>query len=337
MNWTSFEQLDRARRMQGAMLDAMGLGPLEAPHTVVHVESGVALRRYDGNTASGPIVLIVPAPIKRPYICDLAPTVSVVRRCLAGGARVFLVDWQPAPPHFGLDDYAGRLLADCLDAAGSERAILLGHSLGGLFAAVFSAAYPELVRGLALLVSPLNFGADARVFGRMAAALDADELPDSLPGSYLGIASFNAAPATFGWERWIDGAFSAVSVDDIRRHALVERWSLDESPLPRRLVADLLGPIVRENRFARGTLQIDGRSAAPSRLTAPLLCVIDAYCAVVPPETVLPVFESAASDDKILLHYEREAGVSLQHVGPLVGPRAHASLWPRIIRWIRAH
>jgi polyhydroxyalkanoate synthase len=337
MDWTWFEQLDRVRRMQGAALDALGLSPQETPHTVVHGERGVALRRYGGDAASGPVVLIVPAPIKRPYIWDLAPEVSVVRRCLAIGARVFLAEWQPAPPEFGLADYAGRLLLECLDAAGGEPAVLLGHSLGGLFAAIFSALHPQRVRGLALLVSPLNFGPEAPVFSRMAAALDAEQLPDSMPGSYLGIASFNAAPGTFGWERWADGALSLADAGALRRHIQIERWSLDEFPLPRRLVADLLTRIVRENRFARGTLEIDGRGAAPAQLTAPLLCVIDAHCAVVPPDTVLPVFEAAGSGDKTLLHYEREPGVSLQHVGPLAGPRAHASLWPRIPRWMQAH
>src|SRR5918996_3742938 len=163
VNWAWFEQLDRVRRMQGAMLDATGLRPLETPYAVVHSEPAVCLRRYSGANAAGPVVLIVPAPIKRPYIWDLAPEVSVVRRCLAAGARVFLVDWQPAPPQFGLHHYAERLLLDCLGAAGGERAILLGHSLGGLFAAIFSALHAARVRGLALLASPLNFGPGATV------------------------------------------------------------------------------------------------------------------------------------------------------------------------------
>jgi poly[(R)-3-hydroxyalkanoate] polymerase subunit PhaC len=291
----------------------------------------------NGGDPAGPLVLILPAPIKRPYIWDLAPDVSVVRRCVAAGARVFLADWQAAPPQFGLAEYAERLILDCLDAAGGERAILLGHSLGGLFAAIFAALRPDRVRGLALLVSPLNFGADASVFSRMAAGLDPGDLPDSLPGSSLGIASFNAAPATFGWERWTDGALSFAEAGDLRRHLQVERWTLDEFAPPRGLVADLVRLIVRENRFARGALEIHGRSAALSRLRAPLLCVIDPHCPVVPPETVLPVFEAAGTGDKTLLHYEREAGVSLQHVGPLVGPRAHASLWPQIIQWMQAH
>ena len=40
------------------------------------------------------------------------------------------------------------------------------------------------------------------------------------------------------------------------------------------------------------------------------------------------------SGDKTVLHYEGDVGVSLQHVGTLVGRRAHALLWPRILDWI---
>lgn len=337
VNWAWFERLDDVRRMQGAMLDALGLHPSETFYRVVHSEPGLALRRYGSGDACGALVLILPAPVKRPYIWDMAPEVSVVRRCLAAGARVFLADWQPAPPQLGLAQYAERLVLDCLDAAGGEPAFLLGHSLGGLFAAIFAALHPERVRGLVLLAAPLNFGAAAKVFSRMAATLDEGEIPDALPGSSLGMASFNAAPGTFAWERWADGALSLADAGNLRRHAQVERWTLDEFPLPRRLVADLLKLIVRENRFAHGTLRIGARKAGPLQVTTPLLCVVDRHCALVPPETVLPFLEAAASGDKTVLHYERDTGVALQHVGPLVSPRAHACLWPQINQWIRDH
>lgn len=337
MNWALFEQFDRMRRAQGRMLDAAGAGPRETPHRAVHRAPGVALRRYEGGSERGPLVLIVPAPIKRPYIWDLAPEVSAVRRCLAAGARVFLADWQPAPPDFGLADYGERLILECLDAAGGEPAILLGHSLGGLLAAIFAALHPQRVRGLGLFAAPLHFGPHTRAFNRMVAALEGQHLPERLPGSFLSMASLNAAPASFGWERWMDGALSLADPSGLRTHLQVERWTLDEFALARRLVDELAVSIVREDRFAAGTLEIDGRSAAPSRLAAPLLCVIDPRCTLVPPAAVVPVFEAAVSADKLLLHYERDVGVSLQHVGPLVSRRAHESLWPRIARWIETH
>jgi polyhydroxyalkanoate synthase len=334
VDWLLFEQLDRVRRAQGSLLDAIGLGPLEAPYEEIHREPGMALRRYGDAKARGPLVLIVPAPIKRPYIWDLVPEVSAVRRLLAAGARVLLVDWQPAPGGFGLGDYAERLPLACLDAARAERALLLAHSLGGLLAAIFATLHPERVQALGLLAAPLHFGPHTPVFNAMIGQVDAEELPDALPGSFLSAASANAAPDTFGSERLLDALLASADAARLRSHLLVERWTLDEFALPRRLVAELATQIVREDRFMRGTLEIGGRSATPARLAAPLLCVHDPRCRLVPPAAVLPFVEAAASRDKTVLRYEGDVGVALQHVGPLVGRNAHALLWPRIVQWI---
>lgn len=334
MDWLPFEQLDRMRRLQGSLLDAAGLGPVETPYEVAHAAPGVTLRRYGGGDDSRPPVLIVTAPIKRPYIWDLAPEVSAVRRCLSRGARVFLLEWQPAAPQLGLADYAERLISECLDAAGIERAILLSHSLGGLFAAIFATLHPERVQGLGLLAAPLHFGADAPVLSAMVAQIDPERLPDALPGSFLGLASLNADPGSFGTERLADALRSAWDPAALRTHLLVERWALDEFALPRSLVADL-ARLVRGDDFLQGTLDIGGRRAAPSQLAAPLLCVLDPRCRVVPPATMLAFVEAAASTDKTVLRYDGDVGVSLQHLGPLVGRRAHALLWPRILDWMR--
>jgi polyhydroxyalkanoate synthase len=333
MDWLVFEQLDQMRRVQGSLLDVAGLGPLETPYREIHREPGLALRRY-GERQSGPLVLIVPAPIKRPYIWDLSPEVSVVRRSLEAGAQVLLADWQAAPPQFGLADYGERLILACLEAARAERAVLLAHSLGGLFAAIFATLHPGRVQGLGLLAAPLRFGAAAPVFSAMVAKLNADELPDSLPGSFLSTASLNAAPSVFGSERVLDALLSAADLPRLRTHLLVERWALDEFALPRRLVGELAGDIVREDRFVRGALEVNGRRADPSRYAAPLLCVIDRRCELVPPGAVLPFVEAVASADKTVLDYEGDVGVALQHVGPLVGRNAHEKLWPRITEWI---
>lgn len=333
MEWLLFEQLDRVRRAQGSFCDAVGLGPVETPYKTIYREPGVSLRRYGEGGQSGPLVLIVPAPIKRPYIWDLDPQASAVRRLLAGGARVLLADWQPAPSAFGLAEYADRLLLACLDAARAERAVLLAHSLGGLFAAIFATLHPQRVQGLGLIAAPLSFGAATPVVNAMLDALEPQELPDSLPGSFLTSASVNAAPDVFGSQRLLDAMLSGGDPARLRTHFLVERWTLDEFALPRRLVADVAIDVVREDRFVRGTLEVSGRSAAPSRLAAPLLCVLDRRCRLAPPESVLPFVEVTASRAKTLLDYEGDIGVALQHVGPLVGRNAHALLWPKIVQW----
>ena len=94
MDWLLFEQLDRMRRAQGSFCDAVGLGPVETPYETIRREPGISLRRYGEGAQSGPLVLIVPAPIKRPYIWDLLPPVSVVRSCGRAGFRAFMLAWH---------------------------------------------------------------------------------------------------------------------------------------------------------------------------------------------------------------------------------------------------
>ena len=97
--------VDELRRRRGALLDAAGFGPVETPWREACRANGMRLRIYEP-TGSGPMILIVPAPIKRAYIWDLAPGRSVVRRLLAEGIGVGMVEWtEPAGTRgYGLDD-----------------------------------------------------------------------------------------------------------------------------------------------------------------------------------------------------------------------------------------
>lgn len=66
---TSFGLLDDARRQFGYALDAAGLGPVEASFRVVAEWPAARLRAYHPRVGrTGPVLLILPAPIKRAYI-----------------------------------------------------------------------------------------------------------------------------------------------------------------------------------------------------------------------------------------------------------------------------
>jgi polyhydroxyalkanoate synthase len=146
-------QTDQLRRACGILLDQLGLGPVESPWRTAFAGNGVRLRAYH-REGGGPALVIVSAPIKRPYIWDLSPDVSVVRRGLERGWRVFLIEWlEREEEDHGLADYADRLIVDCIDAIRAEtnlsRVTLVGHSIGGTLAAVCGAIHPERVAGLA--------------------------------------------------------------------------------------------------------------------------------------------------------------------------------------------
>jgi polyhydroxyalkanoate synthase len=345
--WAFHEQIDRIRCWQGRALDAVGLGPIETPSRVVQSRAGLTLKVYEDEGDVGPVVLIVPAPIKRAYIWDLVPRASVVRRCLRAGARVYLIQWErpeAAEQGFGLAEYADRLILDCLDAIGGEtgwpRAVLAGHSLGGTLAAIFSALHPERVQGLILLGAPLHFGPDVGALDRLVAIAPRagylTAVPGNIPGSFLNLVSILAAPMTFGADRWADWARSIPDPQAIDTHLRVERWTLDEMPLASRLFREVSEELYYDDKFILGRLMVGGRCAAPASVDAPLLSVLDARCPIAPPRSVLPFHHAVRSAETQLLWYEGDAGVALRHVGMLVGKSAHQYLWPQILHWIHA-
>ena len=336
-----FDQLDGARRRAGRVLDAIGAGPESTPSDPVAERPGLRLRHFPGAPAGGPAVLLVPAPIKRWYIWDLEPQVSVVARVLSHGCDVHLVEWtDPGPAEGNLEDYADRMLRACAEAVaartGQSRVLLIGHSLGGTLAAVFAARHPDLVRGIALLEAPLRFGTDAGVFAPLVAlAPPARRLHagNAVPGSFLNVVSGVAAPVSFHVARYADLLASLGDRARLATHLRVERWTLDEFPLPPRLFEDVVERLYRRDEFASGILSVTGRQVGPATLTAPMFTVVNPYSQVIPPSSILPFHHAAAGTTKRLLRYRGDVGVGIQHVGVLVGRNAHRHLWPILLDW----
>lgn len=340
-----FESLDKARRRRGVAMDHLGYGPTESPYQTALAVPGVRLRFYGGNPAGNSIAFIVPAPIKRHYIWDLAPECSVVQHAMREDMQVYLAEWTDPLEHqgrLGLADYAYRLLDLCVRAIRtthpSSQVFLLSHSLGGIFAAIYAAMRPEQVAGLVLVESPLHFGGASGSFTPLVTfGPRADKVAqffDNVPGSVLNMASVIASPATFNVERYGDFVASLGSSRTLRTHMLVERWMLDESPMPGRLFEQVVEDLYRRDSLMQGSLTIAGRTLSPSDVTAPLLAVYDPHSVVIPPDSVIAFHDAAGSKQKRLLSYEGDTGVALAHVGALMGENAHRTLWPQIFAWL---
>jgi polyhydroxyalkanoate synthase subunit PhaC len=333
----NFAAADEMRRWYGRALD-LWLARIETPSRLVLERSRVKLRDY-GDEGNRPSLLIIPAPIKKPYIWDLTPSVSVVLACLQARFRVYVLEWPETPPDGsdnGLAVYVDELILECAKAIG-EPAVLAGHSLGGTFATIFASLHPERVRALILLEAPLSFSGDAGAIAeliRMAPATEALRNVSAYPGTVLNALSLAASPKSFLWWRWRDLLLSAGDPAALRTHLLVERWTLDEYAMPSALFADVVD-LYREDRFLRGTLRIEGQTAAPRNLTMPVLAVVDPESDVVPPSSVMPFLDALTHRKWTLLHYEADTGVALRHVGVLAGRNAHSILWPEILAWIR--
>lgn len=339
-----FGAVDELRRGHGRLLDGLGLSPRQQPSRVLLATPAFRVRSYPPATSSASPVLLVAAPIKRAYIWDLCPQVSAVGLLREAGFAVYLLEWlDPQGPDedLGLDGYADRFIRDAVRAViqdGASPPVLVSHSIGGTLAAIFCSLHPDLVSGVVLIEAPLHLGAAAGAFAPVVAASpDARWLQagfGTVPGSLLDLVTTAAAPREFLLERYADLAASLGS-PELWVHLRVERWTLDEFPLPGRLFAEVIEQLYREDRFMRGDLTIAGRRVGPASLIVPMLNVVNPRNNAVPASSIVPFHQAAASGSKKLLWYHGDHGVALQHVGALVGGNARASLWPEIVCWVR--
>ncbi|MCW6007167.1 alpha/beta hydrolase [Micromonospora sp. CPCC 205371] len=224
---------------------------------------------------SGPTVLLLPAWMisnRRMWSAQVAG--------LCGGARVVTYDARgsgesdrPADP--AAYDVA-ELVADTfavLDATGTDRAVLVGNSLGGLLAFLAAAQQPERVAGLVLIAPSVDLtGGPESPMQRAAARFD-EQLPEG-----DGWARYNrhAWQRDFpGFVRWfVETALGAEASAEVRAEGLAQ--GLDAT-------AEVLAATVA----ARGQQRASDRAAMlrglVDRITCPVLVVHGTDDAVNPP------------------------------------------------------
>ncbi len=339
---------DILRRLQGSIMDGLGFAPRTQASRVAQVFRTARLLAYQAPDTEQPVVLAVPAPIKATYIWDLLPEVSVVKRLRAAGFQVYMIDWRapgPADQIAGLEHYADKTLAEALRKiaaeTGANEVFVAGHSLGGTLAAIFASLHAESVRALIELEGPMQFQPDAGTLeaevARSPPATTITAGMGNVPGSFLDFASICSDAGTFLGEPWTDWSRSLGSVRGISTHCYVRRWTLSETPMPRRLFEEIVDELYRHDRFAAGTLKVGARRADPRTITAPILAIMNPRSRIVPPVSIRAYLTRTGSDDVRLIEYRGDVGVVLQHVGLLVGEKAHKHLWPQILKWMHQH
>jgi len=327
---------DWQRRLAGHWLEAwLGL-PSETPSHARPLLPGCELLSYGGE---GPPVLILPAPIKRPYIWDLFPEASAVRRLLQNGFSVHLLRWteETVDTGAGLDFFtiAGPAEAFRRLRAGTPRSrvILAGHSLGGLFAAMTACLFPDGISGLVLIEAPLAFSGHRLGSAAKQGPLLQPLLRGQLTGTALSALSVALMPDEFIWRRWHDAALACGDPHRMRIHLGVLRWALDEFPLPSPLVMELLAAMA-EDAFVSGELCLGGQAIGPAAIRCPMLAVTCAS-GLTPLHALTPFFEKCTKAEARVIQFPAETGTALAHVSPLVGPAAQVQLWPQIADWAR--
>jgi polyhydroxyalkanoate synthase len=324
----------------------IGLTPKEE----IYREDNVILYRFTPIVAqphSVPI-LIVYALINRPYMVDLQEDRSLVRNLLNMGIDIYLIDWgypSRADRWLTLEDYIDGYINNCVDAIcernGLNQLNLLGICQGGTFSLCYTALYPEKVKNLTIMVTPVDFHVDGLLnlwagchAGRMENdnALNVDLLVRTLgnvPGEFMNFGFLLMKPFQLGIRKYLD----LVDIFDNRERLLnflrMEKWIFDSPDQAGEAYLQFMKDFYQGNKLIKGELKIGGKKVELRKIELPILNVYAEQDHLVPPASSLAL-ESYISSPDYTVH-----AFPVGHIGMYVSGKVQRDLPPAIAEWIK--
>jgi len=320
-------------------MDAVEVG--QTPSTVVYSENKLDLLHYEPVTEQrhDTPILVVYALINRPYILDLQPDRSVVRRLLEDGFDVYLVDWgEPSQldAALSLEDYVNRYIDNCVDVvrerSGVDAVNLLGYCMGGTMSAMYASLHPEKVKNLALMAASLYFDDTGGVLEEWGSEENFDpaalaETFGTIPATFFDAGFASMDPVENGVSKYLRLADNVDDEEFVENFARMERWLDDGIGMPGEVYREYLEDVYQDNKFAEGELTIGGERVPVENLEMPLLQIVAEYDHLVPPTASRPFNDRVPSDDTEIME------VAAGHIGLSVGSTAHRELWPAVCEW----
>lgn len=284
-------------------------------------------------------VLICYAQVNRPYVLDLEPRCSLIRRLAASGFTVYLIDWgypDHADSRRPLEDYLERHLGGCITRILAAEAVakldLIGICQGGTLSLCYTALHPGRIGNLVLMVTPVDFKTPADLLSRWARDLDAQLIrrAGNLPGAALSAAFLALTPYRSLQQKYVHLLARNPKAADLERFLRLERWVFDSPDQPAAAFSQFLQWFYQENRLLAGRLALAGERVRLRAIRQPVLNVYATKDRIVPPAASLALRGRIGSRDYT------EMAVASGHIGVFVSERTGLEVPGAVSAWLAA-
>jgi poly[(R)-3-hydroxyalkanoate] polymerase subunit PhaC len=282
-------------------------------------------------------VLICFALVNRPYILDLQPDRSLVRRLLEAGLSVYLIDWDDpddADRRIDLEEYIeshlGGAVRHILASHELDALNLLGVCQGGVLSLVYTALHRERIANLVTLTTPVDFHTPDNLLSKWVRRIDTRliEASGNIPGEVLNALFLALMPFRLTQQKYVrllSGSAEPQAIEDFVR---MEKWIFDSPPQAAVALAQFVRWFYQENRLIRGTLEIAGRRVNLGDIRQPLLNLYALEDHIVPAAASAVLKECVGSRDY------SACAVATGHIGMYVSRAARTEIPARIISWL---
>ncbi|HRY17457.1 MAG TPA: class III poly(R)-hydroxyalkanoic acid synthase subunit PhaC [Candidatus Competibacteraceae bacterium] len=333
-----------ARLTQGSRT-LSGLGDIESgvsPRDVIYQEDKLTLYRYQPRVENPhPVpLLIVYALVNRPYMMDLQEDRSMIRGLLNAGLDVYLIDWgypDASDRTLTLADYIYRYMDRCVDILSERHGVdtinLLGVCQGGALSLCFAALYPEKIRNLVTMVTPVDFNTPDNILSHLIRYIDVDLLVDTfgnLPGQMLNFAFLSLSPFRLAGQKYVDLTDVFDDIQALKNFLRMEKWIFDSPDQAGEAFRQFAKDFFQQNKLIKGEVVIGDQRVDLHEVAMPVLNVYATQDHLVPPAASKALADCCGSRD--YSEFSFQGG----HIGIYVSARAQREVPPAIAKWLLA-
>lgn len=307
-----------------------------AERHMVPTEDGAAIHLHR-HAASGPPVLVVHGISANHRCLDLTAERSLAVALKASGYDAWLMDLRGhGEAHrdtdgreqragWTMDSYGRYDLPAAIEyiqaVSGYSQLGYVGHSMGGMVAAIYNAIYgDEAFAAMVVVATPIDFRDPDPLLRLTRSMIRVSKLIRVVPSPLVARMSVPLRHLPFHAD---DMLWSADNMNRAARDAML---SSVVSPMTRREMVSLIDILDKE--------QLPAASALPE-LQVPLRVIAGRADRVAPADRVVPYHDLAGSSEKDYILAGRANGFSSDygHLDLVLGDHAAEEIYPRIIEW----
>ncbi len=283
-------------------------------------------------------VLVSYALVNRWEMMDLQPDRSFIRKLISEGIDVYLIDWgypSRLDRYKTMEDYILGNVNDCVDyirkAHQIDKVNLLGVCQGGTFSVIYSALFPEKVKNLITLVTPVDFESNEGLLFKWSKDMNVDAIVDGfgglIPGDFLNT-GFDLLKPMNKTRKYMSLPKTMQNKGKFMNFLRMEKWVADSPAQAGETYRKFIKELYQQNKLIKGEFELDGHKVDLKNIKVPALTIYAKDDHIVPPATTKPLNDKIGSSDKELLEFPGG------HIGVFVGSRSQKLLTPAVAKWL---
>jgi polyhydroxyalkanoate synthase len=230
-----------------------------------------------------------------------------------------------------IDGYINNAVEEIRRRSGQDRINLIGVCQGGTFSVIYAALYPQKVKNLVTMVTPVDFSVRDGLLYVWSKHLNIDNIVDTfgvVPGHFMNMGFLLLKPFQLMVDKYVTLLDVLDNPDAVREFLRMEKWIFDSPGQAGEAFRKFIKDLFQDNLLIQNKFVLGSRKVELNNITMPLLNVYAEQDHLVPPSSSIPLNDAVASKDRTLLSFPGG------HIGIYVSSRSQREVSPAVAKWL---